>query len=118
MTRASYGIVDLKTPSSGEHERNCWENLDYLTPLDELKFVIGDRRDYGWAREVILAHQLTQKCPVLMSPVTGQRNEGLQLARGHLDPRLLAEWILEDELDVRVNLQMHKVIWSPETRGV
>ncbi len=112
-------IVDLKTPSSGEVDRNHWENIDLLTPRDEVKFVLGDRADYEWARDVIGRYDLTRRCPVLMAPVTGQANTDLlQLARGHLDPRSLATWILDDRLNVHFGLQLHKIIWSPETRGV
>jgi 7-carboxy-7-deazaguanine synthase len=101
-------IVDLKCPGSGESERNRWSNLEYLTPHDELKFVLSDRRDYEWAREVIRTHRLNERVnAVLLSPVFGQ-----------LKPSDLAAWILEDRLAVRMQLQMHKHIWSPTARGV
>ncbi len=112
-------IVDLKTPSSGECERNCWENLPLLTARDEVKLVIGDRADYEWSREVIRTHDLAQRCAVLLAPVTGTPNRvGLSLYRGHLDAASLAGWILEDRLPVRLGLQLHKLIWSPTARGV
>lgn len=114
-------IVDIKTPSSNESERNCWENLVLLTPRDEVKFVIGTREDYDWSRDVLQCHDLTRRCPVLFSPVFGlPESEAamLELHKGHLDPAELAAWILEDRLDVRLGLQLHKFIWSPAARGV
>ncbi len=101
-------IVDLKCPGSGESERNRWSNLEYLTPRDELKFVLSDRRDYEWARDVIRTHRLSERVnAVLLSPVFGK-----------LEPSDLAAWVLEDRLAVRMQLQMHKQIWSPTARGV
>lgn len=101
-------IMDLKCPGSGESERNRWSNLDYLTARDEVKFVIGDRHDYEWAREVTREHNLAARVnAVLMSPVFHQ-----------LEPAQLAAWILEDRLPVRMQVQMHKHIWSPTARGV
>jgi 7-carboxy-7-deazaguanine synthase len=101
-------IVDLKCPGSGESERNRWNNLEHLTLHDELKFVLTDRRDYEWARHVVREHGLSELVnAVLMSPVFGK-----------LDPSDLAAWILADRLGVRMQLQMHKHIWSPTARGV
>jgi 7-carboxy-7-deazaguanine synthase len=101
-------IVDVKCPGSGEAEKNDWSNLDLLTPGDEVKFVVKDRHDYEFAKTVIARHQLAGRCAaVLISPV-----------HGVLAPRELAEWILADRLPVRLQLQAHKYIWSPETRGV
>ncbi len=101
-------IMDLKCPSSGESARNRWSNLQYLSARDEVKFVIADRADYEWAREVITSHQLSRLVnAVLMSPVFGT-----------LQPAELAGWILSERLAVRMQLQMHKHIWSPDTRGV
>jgi 7-carboxy-7-deazaguanine synthase len=101
-------IVDLKCPGSGECERNRWGNLEHLTLRDELKFVVSDRRDYEWAREVIRKHRLSERVnAVLLSPVFGR-----------LEPSDLAAWILADRLAVRMQLQMHKHIWSPTARGV
>lgn len=100
-------IVDIKCPSSGEIERNHWPNIELLKPTDEIKFVLGDRDDYEWAKEVIERHSLLQRCPVLMNPVFDR-----------LAPLDLATWVLEDRLDVRVGLQLHKFIWSPMARGV
>ena len=101
-------IMDVKCPGSGESTRNDWSNLPLLTNRDEVKFVIADRLDYEFAREVVAREGLIERCgAVLLSPV-----------HGVLDPRQLAEWVLADRLTVRVQLQVHKYIWSPETRGV
>lgn len=101
-------IVDVKCPGSGESEKNDWSNLAHLTASDEMKFVIADRADYDFAREVIRRERLDEKvAAVLFSPVHGE-----------LDPKQLAEWVIADRLPVRVQLQVHKYIWSPETRGV
>ena len=98
-------IVDIKTPGSGEMEKNRWANLSFLTPHDELKFVICDEADYEWARQQVQELQLSAKCPVLFSPVAG-----------NLDPAQLADWILRDRLDVRFQIQLHKLLWR-EDRG-
>lgn len=114
-------IVDLKCPSSGEQDRNLLSNLAFLTPHDELKFVIGDRRDYEWAREMLSGHDLARRCTVLFSPVHGLPENRLatyQLFRGNLEPAILAAWMLEDRLPARLSLQLHKYIWSPEAKGV
>ena len=101
-------IVDIKCPGSGESEKNDWSNLALLTRRDEVKFVIADRRDYEYATEIIRREQLPARVnAVHVSPVHGE-----------LDPKLLSEWVIADRLDVRVQLQVHKYIWSPETRGV
>ncbi|MDO8793355.1 MAG: radical SAM protein [Vicinamibacterales bacterium] len=101
-------IVDVKCPGSGESEKNDWSNLAHLTATDEVKFVIADRADYDFAREVLRREKLEDKvAAVLFSPVHGE-----------LDPKQLAEWVIADRLPVRVQLQVHKYIWSPETRGV
>jgi 7-carboxy-7-deazaguanine synthase len=93
-------IVDLKAPDSGEQERNRWENLALLTARDELKFVLASRKDYDWAVAACRQHRLFEICPVLFSPVQGQ-----------LDPAALAQWILDDRLPLRFQLQLHKVLW-------
>jgi 7-carboxy-7-deazaguanine synthase len=98
-------IVDLKTPASGEMARNLWANLDHLNARDEIKFVLCDRGDYEWARSVLRDRALAQRSPVLFSPSFGQ-----------MEPRELAQWILEDRLPVRMQLQLHKVLWG-ETPG-
>lgn len=118
----SIRIMDLKTPGSGEAERNLWTNLDRLTERDEVKFVVTDRADYEWARDAIQSHRLGERCAaVLLSPAfeqpCGSEIEGCEA----LSPRSLAEWMLEDGLgrrNVRMQLQLHKFIWEPQTRGV
>ncbi len=94
-------IVDIKAPGSGESERNRWENLAHLTPHDEVKFVLADRADYDWACAVFHEHALPQRCTVLLSPVQGE-----------LDPTQLADWILQDRMPVRMQLQLHKLLWG------
>lgn len=94
-------IVDLKPPGSGEVARNGWANLAHLTPQDELKFVLADRADYDWACAQISEHALDQRCAVLFSPVHGE-----------LAPAQLAEWILQDRLPVRMQVQLHKILWG------
>lgn len=94
-------IMDLKTPSSGEMHRNRYDNLPHLLPQDAIKFVIGSRADYDWARMMLDMYQLNQRCEVLYSPVFGQ-----------LEPTQLAEWILADRLAVRFQLQLHKLLWQ------
>jgi 7-carboxy-7-deazaguanine synthase len=96
-------VVDLKAPGSGEAGRNLWSNLDVLTARDQVKFVLADRADYDWARGVIDTHGIAQRCDVLMSPVYGK-----------LAPRELAEWILADCLPVRMQVQLHKLLWGEE----
>jgi 7-carboxy-7-deazaguanine synthase len=101
-------IVDVKCPGSGEADKNDWTNLDTLTPRDEVKFVIKDRVDYEFARGVIVRYTLQDRASaVLMSPV-----------HGVLDPRTLSEWMLADRLPARLQVQLHKYIWPPDTRGV
>jgi 7-carboxy-7-deazaguanine synthase len=101
-------IMDIKTPSSGESHRVRWQNLDLLTPRDEVKLVLLDRADYEWAREVMAREKLERRAgQVLLSPV-----------HGRLDPRELVAWVLEDGLRARVQLQLHKYIWDPGQRGV
>jgi 7-carboxy-7-deazaguanine synthase len=101
-------IMDVKCPGSGESEHNDWSNLAHLTSRDEVKFVIADRADYEFARDVVRREELAGRVnAVLFSPV-----------HGALDPKLLSQWVIEDRLPVRVQLQVHKYIWSPTTRGV
>ncbi len=100
-------ILDVKCPGSGMTDRMHWPNVERLRPQDEAKFVIQDRIDYDWAKSVLDRFRVTERCPVLFSPVFGR-----------LDPRELAEWILADRLPVRLQLQMHKYIWAPDMRGV
>lgn len=101
-------IMDLKCPASGESDRNLWSNLEHLGPRDEIKFVVVDRADYEWARDVIAHRHLADRVnAILLSP-----------AFGILAPDSLASWILADRLPVRMQLQMHKHIWPPNTRAV
>lgn len=100
-------IMDIKCPGSKMEHKNRWENIDYLTPKDEVKFVLADRADYDWAVAVMRKHQLDRKVSVLFSTVFGA-----------LEPVKVVEWILQDRLPVRFQLQMHKFIWHPETKGV
>ena len=118
-------IMDLKCPSSGEATRNRWENIQHLRPEDEVKFVIGTEEDYQWAKDRLAEHQLVARCPILFSWVaplqSAQRHPALKAVPSEQVPltRLqLVERILADALPVRFQLQMHKVIWSPEQRGV
>ena len=109
----AHKIMDLKCPGSGESERNLWANLDHLTPRDEIKFVIADRSDYEWARGVIRDRGLDDRVrraelrALLLSPVWSG-----------IDLEVMAEWILEDRLPARLQLQLHKVVWGPDRPGV
>ena len=98
-------IMDLKAPDSGECDKNRWENLALLNPRDEIKIVIASRPDYEWAHDLLHKRKLDALCPVLLSP-----------AQGLVDPKALAEWILEDGLNVRFQLQLHKLLWG-NTKG-
>lgn len=100
-------ILDVKTPGSGEVERNHWANLDRLDDQDSVKFVVTSEADYLFARDLILDKQLADRCTVLLSP-----------SFGAVEPRQLVEWMLRDQLNARLNLQLHKYVWPPETRGV
>lgn len=100
-------IMDLKCPDSGECERNHWPNLERLKPSDEIKFVIASERDFNWAAEQIRRHRLDSRFGVLVSPVFGA-----------VEPIQLAEWLLKSNLNVRMQLQLHKLIWHPQARGV
>lgn len=96
-------ILDIKTPGSGEAEKNLWSNLDLLKPRDEVKFVLCGHADYDWAKQVLTERGIAEKCTVLFSPVYGQ-----------LAGRDLAEWVLADRLPVRFQLQLHKLLWGEE----
>lgn len=100
-------ILDVKCPGSGMTERMHWPNVERLRAQDEAKFVIQDRSDYEWATNILDRFQLTDRCPVLFSPVFGA-----------LDPRQLAEWLLADRRPIRLQLQLHKHIWTPDMRGI
>ena len=94
-------ILDIKAPASGEAEKNLWSNLDLLNAHDEIKFVLSDEADYLWARKILLEQNLAAKCAVLFSP-----------AQGQLQPAELADWILRDALPVRLQVQLHKLLWG------
>jgi 7-carboxy-7-deazaguanine synthase len=109
----AHRIMDLKCPGSGESHRNLWSNLDHLTARDEVKFVVKDRTDYEWTRDVIRERGLDRRVgegtlrALLISPVWSE-----------VDLEELASWILEDALPVRFQMQLHKLIWGPERTGV
>ena len=107
LPRGIVRIVDVKCPDSRQSEKMLWENMDRLVKTDEVKFVLQSRRDYEWAESVVEEYGLLRRCMVLFSP-----------AFAILEPRTLAEWMLSDNLSVRLNLQLHKYIWPPDTRGV
>lgn len=100
-------IMDVKCPSSNESHKMYWHNMEVLNHDDQVKFVIGNREDYQFTKDVITRFNLNKKCTILLSPVFAE-----------LPAQELAEWILKDNLPVRMQLQMHKFIWQPETRGV
>ena len=100
-------ILDMKTPSSAMSGRMLLKNLELLSKKDDLKFVIGNREDYEWARDMVLKHSLQEKTNILLSPVFGL-----------LEPSKLAAWMVEDKLEARLNLQLHKYIFGPDARGV
>ena len=100
-------ILDVKCPGSGEDAKNLWDNLDHLNPHDEVKFVLADRADYEWSRDVLQRRDIHQKAQVLFSPVYDT-----------LGLKELAQWVLEDNLPVRVQTQLHKIIWGKDAIGV
>ncbi|MFA6240424.1 MAG: radical SAM protein [Candidatus Hydrogenedentales bacterium] len=101
-------IMDLKCPGSGEVDKNDWSNIDRLSPRDEVKFVIASREDYEWSRDTVRTYNLPTRCgQVLFSPVFGS-----------VVPKDIVDWILEDKLNVRFQLQLHKFVWPPQQRGV
>jgi len=99
--------MDFKCPSSGMMKKNFYENIDYLKPTDELKFVIGSREDYEWMKEIMEKYKLAKRFKILVSVVFDE-----------LEPVTLVEWVLQDKLNVRFQLQMHKFIWDPAAKGV
>ncbi len=107
VPRGVVRIVDVKCPGSGESDRNHWANLEILEGKDEIKFVVADRRDYSWASQQVRERDLTRRCSVLFSPV-----------HGVLHPGDLARWVLDDGLPVRVQIQLHKILWPGAERGV
>ena len=100
-------IMDIKCPDSSMSHLIHWQNVNYLTKLDEVKFVLNSRKDYDWTKEVINKYHLSKVTNVLIGTVFGA-----------ISPRLVIQWILEDNLDARFQLQLHKYIWEPQTRGV
>ena len=96
-------VMDIKTPGSGEAAKNHWQNLDYLSAQDQIKFVLCDRADYDWAKQRLDQYDLLAKCEILFSPCFGQ-----------LEPEMLAKWILDDKLQVRFQMQLHKILWGDE----
>jgi 7-carboxy-7-deazaguanine synthase len=100
-------IVDVKCPGSGEADKTDFDNLKRMAPHDEVKFVIKDRADYDFALDVLRRHDLSRAAAILFSPV-----------HGVLDPRTLSEWMLADRVPARLQIQLHKIIWTPSTRGV
>ncbi len=100
-------VMDLKCPSSGMEKKNLYDNINFLKKTDELKFVIGSREDYEWTKKIIKNYNLEEKCELLLSVVFGK-----------LEPLTLVEWMLKDKLKARFQLQMHKFIWQPDTKGV
>ena len=100
-------IVDFKCPSSGMVKKNLWSIVDDLQAHDEVKFVIGNREDFDWAKDKITEYSLDKICTLLFSPTFGK-----------IDPQLIVEWILADNLPVRMQMQMHKMIWNPEEKGI
>jgi 7-carboxy-7-deazaguanine synthase len=99
-------ILDIKTPGSGMSDKMDFSNIDYLKNTDEIKFVITDMVDYEWSKDVIITYDLTKKCHLLLSPTYGM-----------LDPQDLIQWMLEDRIHARLNLQLHKYIFGPDARG-
>ena len=100
-------IVDFKCPSSGMEKKNLWSIVEDIQPYDEIKFVIGNREDFDWAKDRITEYSLDKKCTLLFSPTFGK-----------IEPQLIVEWILTENLPVRMQMQMHKMIWNPEEKGV
>jgi 7-carboxy-7-deazaguanine synthase len=107
VDRRVHVIMDLKCPDSGEMAANLWSNLDHLKPTDEIKFVIASAADFRWAERTVREHRLAERFGVLVSPVFAS-----------VTPRELAEWVLASGLNLRMQVQLHKVIWEPDARGV
>jgi 7-carboxy-7-deazaguanine synthase len=112
-------IMDIKTPGSGEAARNIWSNIGHLTKQDEVKFVLTDRADYEWMRDVLAKHRLHERVNAVLVSASAPMSPGVEI-RGveGLPMRDLAEWVLADRLPVRLQTQLHKLIWDPMTRGV
>jgi len=120
VPKAVHKIMDVKCPASGESGRFRLDNLEALTPLDEVKFVISDRADYEFARDFLTKHHLATRCGhVLLSPAFTKTPTPERTAENCvLDPRLLVEWMLADQLPARLSLQIHKFVWEPLKKGV
>ena len=100
-------ILDIKCPSSNMSDKNLWSNINLLKKEDQIKFVIGDRNDYEWTKKIFTKYNLNHKCEILFSPVFDK-----------IEPKKIVDWIIEDDLNVRFQLQIHKFIWEPEKKGV
>ena len=100
-------ILYIKCPSSNMSDRNLWTNIDLIKANDEIKFVIGDQKDYNWSKKIIKKYKLTDKCTILFSPVYNK-----------IEPKTMVEWIMKDNLNVRFQTQLHKSIWNHNTKGV
>ncbi len=112
-------IMDLKTPGSGEVDRNLWANIDHLTHRDEVKFVVCDRDDYEWSKQVIQRYQLHERVKAVLMGAAAAVDPGEHVAGvPGLDLRELTDWVLADRLPVRLQVQLHKLIWEPVARGV
>ncbi len=107
VNREAVIIMDVKTPSSNCAAMLLEENFNYIKPFDEIKFVIGDKNDYEYAKNIIIGRSLTERCKILMSTVYGK-----------IDPALIVKWMLKDKIDARFQIQLHKYIWSPDKKGV
>ena len=107
IPKKTHIVLDIKCPSSNMADKNLWENIKHIKNTDEIKFVIGDKKDYQWTKNIIKKYDLTKKCSILISPVYKK-----------MKPKYLVKWILKDNLDVRFQMQIHKEIWKDTTRGV
>jgi len=107
LPRKSHIIMDIKCPGSNMHERNRWSNIEFLKKADEVKFVIADQADFAWAISAIREFQLEQRCQILMSPAFGLMN-----------PKDLAQLVVDTKMNIRMQLQIHKYIWNPKAKGV
>ena len=100
-------ILDIKCPSSNMSDKNLWTNINFLKKEDQVKFVIGDREDYEWTKKILKKYNLNTKCEILFSPIFNK-----------IEPKIIVDWIMEDNLDVRFQLQIHKFIWEENKKGV
>ena len=107
IPKKTHIILDLKCPSSNMEDRNLWSNIKYLNKKDEVKFVIGDLKDYKWSKKIINKYKLNKKCSILFSPLYGK-----------IKPKKIVEWMLKDNIDGRFQIQLHKEIWDKDKRGV